>query len=543
MVYTEEDLRLACLAARRKPGIKRIAREHGVPPSTLRRRLNGILPKPTAHAHEMRLSPELETDLAQFVRLQAALGSPLTHEMIRELAQRICVEAGDDRRIGKGWCAAFLRRNPVLKTQRSRRINSARVNNATKEVIRPWFNYLRLPQVRAIKPANRYNIDETGIIEGITDNGLVVEAAEKRSEQKKNPGSHAWTSILEGISALGKVLPPLIIFRGKNVQAQWFEEDLKAYGDWEFVTTEKGWTNSAVCLEWLEKVFLPLTAPEDPSERRLLILDGHDSHTTVDFMWQCFKNKVHLLYLPPHTTHVLQPLDLAIFSVLKRAYRRLLNMQVHLGLRESTIVGKRMMLRCYYQARLETITEANCKAGWKASGLWPVNMSKPLMSRNLIQKPGQPKGTRPSKAAATGLPPPVSPTKATQANYGVVDPKISTPKGAKDLGRQLRSTIKPNRTTRILFSKVEKAFGQKNYHIATLKREVESLKAQLDNLKPLKRKKVVVDPNRLFANIKNIVKAKKKAGHPVVELSSSEESEESSSEEEDCIVVGSGGRN
>lgn len=38
-------------------------------------------------------------------------------------------------------------------------------------------------------------------------------------------------------------------------------------------------------------------------------------------MWECFKHNIHLLFLSAHTSHVLQPLDLSIFSPLRRAYR------------------------------------------------------------------------------------------------------------------------------------------------------------------------------------------------------------------------------
>jgi hypothetical protein len=37
-------------------------------------------------------------------------------------------------------------------------------------------------------------------------------------------------------------------------------------------------------------------------------------------MWLCKQHKVHLLYLLPYALHLLQPLDLALFSVLKSRY-------------------------------------------------------------------------------------------------------------------------------------------------------------------------------------------------------------------------------
>ena len=112
---------------------------------------------------------------------------------------------------------AFLRRNLVLKTKRSQNIDSQRINSTTIPIIKSWFQLLSLPQIQAIKLENRQNIDESSIMESQGVNGLVVRSAEKRSIQKKQPGSYAWTSFIEYISATGKVLTPLMIFKGKTV--------------------------------------------------------------------------------------------------------------------------------------------------------------------------------------------------------------------------------------------------------------------------------------------------------------------------------------
>jgi hypothetical protein len=71
--------------------------------------------------------------------------------------------------------------------------------------------------VKAIKGENRYNIDGARIIEGIRDNGLVVESANKRFIQKKHSGSKAWTSFIKCINATGRALHPLVIWKGKSV--------------------------------------------------------------------------------------------------------------------------------------------------------------------------------------------------------------------------------------------------------------------------------------------------------------------------------------
>ena len=75
-------------------------------------------------------------------------------------------------------------------------------------------------------------MDEAGIIEGQGENGLVVGSVDRRFIQKKQPGSRAWTLFLECISATGKALTPLVIYKGKTVQQQWFPQDLTSYDGW-----------------------------------------------------------------------------------------------------------------------------------------------------------------------------------------------------------------------------------------------------------------------------------------------------------------------
>ena len=220
-------------------------------------------------------------------------------------------------------------------------------------------------------------------MEGQGINGLVVGSINQRFIQRKQPGSKAWTSFIKCISAKGLALDPLVIFKGKTVQQQWFPTSLEQYKGQQFTATKNGWTSDATALEQLEKAFIPSTAPQDPQELRLLILDGHGSHKTTNFMWLCFQHKIHLLFLPPHTSHVLQPLDLSIFSPLKATYQKeLSNLSL---LSDSTPIRKRNFLHCYRKARERSLVPQNIKAGWKATGLQPPNMAKPLISRLLLE--------------------------------------------------------------------------------------------------------------------------------------------------------------
>lgn len=52
----------------------------------------------------------------------------------------------------------------------------------------------------------------------------------------------------------------------------------------------------------------------------LLVLDGHESHLTPEFDRICEGNDIIAICMPPHASHLLQPLDVGCFSVLKRLY-------------------------------------------------------------------------------------------------------------------------------------------------------------------------------------------------------------------------------
>ena len=54
----------------------------------------------------------------------------------------------------------------------------------------------------------------------------------------------------------------------------------------------------------------------------LLVLDGHGSHITIDVIEYARMNEIHLLCLPSHTSHILQPLDVGVFKSFKTFFSK-----------------------------------------------------------------------------------------------------------------------------------------------------------------------------------------------------------------------------
>ncbi|KAF4883786.1 hypothetical protein CGCF415_v015717 [Colletotrichum fructicola] len=134
--YCEDDIRQALEAITNGLSIHKAASAWGIPRTTLRRRIKGAQSRDTAFADQQRLSPTQESHLAEWVRIQAALGLPPTHQQLEDFAERILQIHGDTQPLGKNWVQAFIKRNPSVKVQRSRAIDSQRINRASTNMIR-----------------------------------------------------------------------------------------------------------------------------------------------------------------------------------------------------------------------------------------------------------------------------------------------------------------------------------------------------------------------------------------------------------------------
>lgn len=82
------------------------------------------------------------------------------------------------------------------------------------------------------------------------------------------------------------------------------------------------------------------------------------------------------LCLPPHSTHILQPLDVGIFSPLAKAYKTRVQQHSLFGTERIT---NEQFLMFFQAARQEAISPRNIISAWRAVGLKPYNPSPILM--------------------------------------------------------------------------------------------------------------------------------------------------------------------
>jgi hypothetical protein len=88
--------------------------------------------------------------------------------------------------------------------------------------------------------------------------------------------------------------------------------------------------------------------------------------------------------MPAHSSHILQPLDVACFGPLKRGYGTRVEGQARLGINH---IVKDDFLSLYYVAHIQAITEKNIKASFEAAGLVPSNPERVLENIPRIPTP------------------------------------------------------------------------------------------------------------------------------------------------------------
>ena len=110
-------------------------------------------------------------------------------------------------------------------------------------------------------------------------------------------------------------------------------------------------------------------------------MNGHESHISLQFQDFCKDNNIITLCMPPHSFHLLQPLDVGCFGPLKKEYGK----QVENMIRSSTNHITKLEFLPVIKAAIDiTFTTSNIKRGFRGAGLVPFD-PKAVISKLDIQ--------------------------------------------------------------------------------------------------------------------------------------------------------------
>ena len=387
-------------------------------------------------------------------------------------------------------------------------------------------------------------LSETILTEGFSvgtgQTAYAVVDSRLRQKYQAEPGRQEWITVVECICTDGEVIPPLVIFKGENLLTNWLPRDFR--DNWHFASNSQGWTSNIHGEMWLEKCFHPATVAKANGRKRLLICDGHDSHISAPVVRYCIDHDIILFLLLPHSSHLLQPLDVGVFSPLKRAMSLQLS---RLYATEISRLQKVEWVEHYAQARSIAITSQNVLAGWRGSGISPLNPHRVL--RSLSNDPGISLSSIPENSIATSSflitssPPDATVLRNTNATFSEAmrNASLSTP--IRNHGRRLSGISEQLHAENSILRAENKE----------LKKVLNARKTRLSGKRLVLKGKVVVSTEELqqkLAEAEKSTRERKRTGHknkrqrtiPVIESDNGnmeEEIEAVGDEIGDCIVV------
>src|SRR6266480_866096 len=358
------------------PGVRNtyraLAEHSGVARSTLHDRAHGQRSKEEKAQSQQYLTPCEEKAVINFVLHMAEFGQCVRIKHIPSLAFSVTHQRSMNKPLkppGRNWAQVFKKRHLELKARRMRALDWDRYNIYDK--VMDWFKKIgKVLQDPAIEPGNVYNMDETGVMLSMLGSVKVLVSKDDLRGYRGARVKRTVVTAIECMSADGRSLNPMIIWPASTHRANWTTYPTPG---WHYAYSESGYTDSKISLEWLKRVFDPQTKERANHQPRVLICDGFGTHETLEILEFVIANNIILCRLPSHTSHKLQPCDIAVFAPLKAAYRDQVDRLERGGV---GTIGKQHFTYLYSPARERALTKRNILAGWKASGLYPSNPDK-----------------------------------------------------------------------------------------------------------------------------------------------------------------------
>ncbi|KAG8978572.1 hypothetical protein FRB93_010964 [Tulasnella sp. JGI-2019a] len=286
------------LTAKGKPilSCRKVAKMYQVDWTTLQHHCNGGLTCTKAHEDQMLISVGFELALKEWIKAIGYRGIPITTPLFLEKISELC---GITPRVN--FIYRFKAHHPDLKVKQGKALNRSNIGG--------FFDLLEGIQAQYnIPPENIFNMDEKGVQLGI-GNGhqrVLIDRDQKDVNALTN-GNKEMVTVLETVCADGSAdIPPYYIYQEVKIQRACIG------------VSESGWSDSQHAINWIIKVFGPHSKRHNKSGNyQLLIIDGHQSHCTIEFV--CFaKNEwIIIICLPPHCTHAMQLEDVRVFGPLE----------------------------------------------------------------------------------------------------------------------------------------------------------------------------------------------------------------------------------
>ena len=331
--------------------------------------------------HPTVLTYDEEKEIVATCQAMQDLGFGLTREMLAQVVSDYLQAIGRPNSFHKGvpgpdWWALFLKRWPQLSESKPEHLSKKRAEGVTRAVVDEWIDTVEkafmkhnLFQYGSDELAKRlWNADETGLCLDATSKTVLARRGTKSVYEVGGGCGREYITVLGCGSADGIKLPPLIVHKAKNLWAKWTKGGPAGA---TYTVSDSGWMEKANFCQWFEHSFIPTVSHLFTTGPVVLFLDGHGSHIDFELVLTALKHCVLLMCLPPHASHVLQPLDVTCYGPLKQVWRQTLkDFKIKTGAMHVTKVEFPTLLKEVWE---NSLLEDHLQSGFKCSGLHPLS--------------------------------------------------------------------------------------------------------------------------------------------------------------------------
>ncbi|KAB0790336.1 hypothetical protein PPYR_15330 [Photinus pyralis] len=356
--------------------VRRASLTFNIPRKTLERRVKTGNTVKGSMGPGCNFGKENEDRLSRYILNMQSRGFPLTRDDLRtiafQFAEQMNIKHRFNKEVGKAgydWLCLFLSRNPQISVRKSEGVSLARTTAMNRKEVDEYFGLLEQIMTDYSlfeKPANIFNIDETGLQLNNRPGEVLAKKGSKAVSTITSTEKGETITLVACCNAEGSFVPPAIIMKGKNKKKEW--EDALPPGSVLYMSEKSAYINATLFLQWIRDHFMP----RKPLGYVLLILDGHASHVnSVEMLEFAESHQIILLCLPSHTTHYLQPLDRSFFKSLKAHFYEScrLWLKTHAGRRITRYQFGELLTLTWGKAA----TTQNGSSGFKAAGIFPFN--------------------------------------------------------------------------------------------------------------------------------------------------------------------------
>ncbi|GBM77424.1 hypothetical protein AVEN_43368-1, partial [Araneus ventricosus] len=214
---------------------------------------------------------------------------------------------------GIDWMQSFMKRNPRLSLRKPENTSLSRATSFNKKNGGEFFdNLYAVMEKYKFKPERILNFDETGITTVLQSPKVIAQTGKKQVGQAVSGERGELVSFCGIISATGNSIPPVFIFPRVK------------YKDYFLCDAPTGSLGLATNSGWMTKELFPTVLQHIKEHTRsdidnpiLLLIDNHKSHISIEAITYAKENGIVLVPFPPHCSHRLQPLDVAVYCAFK----------------------------------------------------------------------------------------------------------------------------------------------------------------------------------------------------------------------------------